>query len=304
MKFIILNIVFGVFALARAEGNDCLNRIKGELKTKSEIYLFENHPKVQEVFNLKCLETDFGNTLYSQDAFVFIHEAAHFEDFNIDASNLDETDQGDPAQKLNLYTVNGNHIGNFQAFENLPSVKTLIRPYLEKKKPFLLLEDSIFKRLHDTYIGSDDSMAADIIHGMATELNGYTHGALIQSRVLPKLPASVIINSDSILNPFVNLPSQIDGVLYFLYNFNLYLRLMKEAHPEVWKEFYAAYNKDYLNKLLTPSIEILKSLGHCSLKNDYKPVQFYLKELRSEDLSILKEILGKESLGALVCSDN
>lgn len=302
-----LSLVLGMLTSAQAEDHDCLKRINGELKTKSETYLFEKHPKVQEVFNLKCVDSDFGNTLYTQDAFVFIHEAAHFEDFNLDASKLDEASHGDPAKALNLYTVNGEHIGNFQAFENLPSIKSLIRPYLEQNKSTFLFEDSVYQRMHDGYIGVDDSMSADIIQGMATELNGYTHGALIQSRVLLKLPASGVIrgengNPHAILNPFVNLPSQIDGILYFLYNFNLYLKLLKQDHPEIWKEFYTPYNRNYLNKLFTPSIEVLQSLKHCSLIKDYRPVQFYLKELREVELTVLKEVLGKDKLGTLLCS--
>lgn len=309
MRYLFLGLVLIGFASAYAEDNECLKRIGDELKTDSELYLFKKHKKVQELFESNCSDSDFGNTLYSQDAFVYIHEAAHFEDLNLDAKDLDNVDKANPAKNFNLYTVNNEHIGDFQSFAKLPKIKDLVRPYLEKNKPEFLSEESIFMGMHDGYIGAEDSMAADIIQGMATELNGYTHGAVVQSRLLPKLPASIVVNDESggqhtMANPYVSMPSQIDGMLYFLYNFNLYFNLLKKDHPEIWKEFNSNYNKAYLNKLFGPSIEILKQLDHCSLLNSYDPIRFYIDELKSDDLSILEDILGKEKLGVLICSDN
>src|SRR5690606_10783503 len=123
----------------------------------------------------------------------------------------------------------------------------------------------------------------------------------------PKLPNPIRISDGNgghhtMENPYEKLPSQTDGIMYFLYNFNLYLKLLKKDHPQIWKEFYTSYNKEYLNRLFTPSIEVLKKLNHCDLAKTYEPIRFYVEELNIDDLSIFEDILGKDKISSLVCS--
>jgi hypothetical protein len=165
--------------------------------------------------------------------------------------------------------------------------------------------------LHLGYVGAEDSMAADVIQGIATELNGYTHGAIIQSSLLPKVPKRILVSDGKggkiwVDNVHANL-DQTYGVMYFIYNLNLYLKLLKENHPEIWKEFYTDYNKNYLKKLLSPSIETLKSLNYCALLREDEPVnvwKFYAELLQKEDLRILVDALGEPQINKLICAED
>lgn len=280
---------------------DCLKRIRAELQTKSEIYLFDKYKNIAEKFQLNCEDSEYGNSLFFLDAAVLIHEATHFEDFGLDANG-----ENFELSKFNLYTVDGDHIGNLQTPQPLPSVKKLVRPYLKKNRPSFLSEDSAFKVLHDMYIGDNDSMAADNIQGMATELNAYAHGAIVQARTLLKLPKNILIKDvngeeQEISNPYVNMPTQAEGILHFLYNFNLYLKLLKKQQPKTWENFYSAHNKNYLNKLFSSSVEALKISSHCSYIQTFEPINLYVNELNQDDLSILRDIVGQEKIDSLTC---
>lgn len=306
MRSLIFVFALTTMSSVYAQENKCLSRVRGLLESKTEIYLYEKQKSVADFFTLECRDTNFGNTLYSADATVFVHEAAHFEDLGMGKDNFDPNNQ---IGIFNLYTVNNEHIGNFQNFKNLPKVKDVIIPYLEKEKKEFLEPTSIYGEMHFTYIGADDEpLASDVIQGMATELNGYTHGAITQAKVMKMLPNPAIFKDDegneyNLPNPHIENPTQIDGVLYFIYNFNLYLRLLKEKHPDQWKEFYTSSNKEYLRKLLTPSLDTLKKLGYCNLKDSFKPANYYINEFLKEDMSVLEDVLGKEKLGELLCSE-
>ncbi len=312
MKKIIFFLSLISCTSAFAQNNKCLKKIQSVLTTPSQLYLFKNHPKIQKLFKLGCKKTDYGDSLYTTDAYVFIHEAAHFEDLKVNYNKSPKkTSESDQTENFNLYTVNNEHIGNFQSYKNLPKVKDLIRPYLKKERPDLLKEDSPFIGLHSGYIGDDQSMAADVIQGIATELNGYTHGAIIQSSVLPKVPKRILESDGKGGKIWVdNMHAKLDqtyGVMYFIYNLNLYLKLLKENHPEIWKEFYTDYNKNYLKKLLSPSIETLKSLNYCNLLKEDVGVnvwKFYVELLKGDDLKILEEVLGKPQINKLICAED
>lgn len=302
--FLIIGFIFLNLSFSNVESSECLLKIKNILTTESEIHLFNNNRRALEYFFsasiFKCEDSFYGNTLYTHDAIVFIHEAAHLED--IGASQI-SNEKEITEIKFNLYTVNNEHIGDFKSHKNLPKIKDVIIPYLKKEKPEFLKEPSIYESMHSTYIGDYDSMAANTIQGMATELSAYTHGSIIQNKTLPFLIHPIKSEGDFIPNIFFE-SSQLDGLMYFIYNFNLYLRLLKKDNSTQWKEFYTPYNKKYLNKLLSPSLETLKKLDHCSIMKTYENINFYIKELLQDDLDILKDILGEKQVKALTCLNN
>ena len=78
---------------------------------------------------------------------------------------------------------------------------------------------------------------------MSTETNGYTHGIVIQARLQPLIPDTFTIKDESgqeyvLTNPLKNKISQAEGLYYFIYNFNLYLNLLKNDHPQHWNVFF------------------------------------------------------------------
>ena len=206
-------------------------------------------------------------------------------------------------------TVNNEHIGNLENIENLPSVKNLIRPYLEKNKLTFLDEGSIFMNHHDGYIGAEDSMAAENLQGMSTETNGYTHGTVIQARLQPLLPDTIKFKDEEsgqefvLANPLKGKISQAEGLYYFIYNFNLYLKLLKKDHPLKWNDFYTEKNKTFLRKLFDSTFTTLKGIKPCELKKTDESLNFYITELDSEDLEIMEELMGSEAMKEIVCSD-
>lgn len=240
----------------------------------------------------------------TSDAMVLIHEAAHFEDFQVE-----DDEMGDLKFKsLNLYTINNAHIGNLENTENLPTVSNLINPYLEKNKPTFLEEGAIFLDHHDGYIGTEDAMAAQNLQGMSTETNGYTHGTVIQARLQSLIPDNIFFKDDSgnqhvLPHPLKNKISQAEGLYYFLYNFNLYLRLLKEDHPLQWKKFYSERNKIFLRKLFNASITTLKSIRHCDIRENDEGLNFYITELGTENLEIMKDLMGSKSVPELTCAN-
>lgn len=285
-----------------ASADECLNKIKDLLETPSEYYLFANRPYVLKHFTLECSITGLGDSVLNSDAFFFIHEATHFEDFQVE--------DAEPADlkfnSLNLYTATDEHIGGIENTENLPSVKSLIRPYLEKNKSSYLDDESIFMRTHDGYIGSDDSMAGISLQGMATETNGYTHGTVIQARLQPLLPDTITFKDEAgqvyvLANPLKNKITQANGLYYFIYNFNLYLRLLKNNHPELWKDFYTEKNKTFLRKLFDSAFTTLKSINPCEGRNTDEELNFYITELESENLEVMKDLMTPKALNGIVC---
>ncbi|MFY7992582.1 MAG: hypothetical protein ACOVP4_04745 [Bacteriovoracaceae bacterium] len=281
-----------------------MNKIKSLLKTPSEHHLFATKPYVLKHFALECSINETGDGALNSDAFVFIHEAAHFEDFQVeDAETADLK-----FNNLNLYTVNDEHIGNLENTENLPAIKSLIRPFLDKNKPSFLEEGSIFMNHHDGYIGAEDSMAAESLQGMSTETNGYTHGTIIQARLQPLLPDTLTFKDESgqefvLANPLKNKITQAEGLYYFIYNFNLYLRLLKKDHPRQWKDFFTEKNKTFLRKLFDSSITTLKTIKPCDLRNSDEGLNFYITELGADNLEIMEELMGSEAIMGIVCRD-
>lgn len=293
---------FMTTCLSHAGDDECLNKIEALLETPSEKYLFAQKPFVKKIFELECSESEYGHSLYSSDAFVFVHEAAHFEDFQI----TDEFASEMKPLNLNLYTVNGEHIGNLENTDKLPSVKSLIRPYLEKNKPSFIEEGSIFMAHHDGYIGSEDAMAAENLQGMSTETNGYTHGSIIQARVQPLIQEFLIFKDEfgaetRMPNPLKNKVTQAEGLYYFLYTYNLYLNLLKKDHLEAWTDFYTEKNKIFLKKLFESAVTTLKSIRHCELKNNDSGLNFYITELGNENIEILEDIIGVEAANEIKC---
>ena len=293
----ILLIIFNVSAFASDDA--CKEKLKGLMQTRTEKYLFERHPGVIELFQLNCDETDYGNNLITSGAMVFVHEAAHFED-------LDWTNTGRTKTNFNLYTVNDEHIGDYKLDQPIPQPMDLINPYIEKNKPDFLNEGSVYMSMHDGYLLDDHSGAAQELRGMATELNGYTHGSIIQARTSQMIADELTItdeqgNQHTLKNPFKGQIHQLDGMMYFIYNQNLYLSLLKEQHPDLWLSFYSEHNKIFMRKMLLASIETLKKVNHCKAKETYYNVQFYIDELKQMDLSILNDILDEKSLKDLLC---
>ena len=68
---------------------------------------------------MECTVNEYGDGTLNSDAYVFIHEAAHFEDFQVEDAEIADL----KFKSLNLYTVNDEHIGNLENTENLPPVK-------------------------------------------------------------------------------------------------------------------------------------------------------------------------------------
>lgn len=300
MRLPIISILLIIFSVsAFASENACKEKLKDMMQTKTEKYLFERHPGVINLFQLNCDETDYGNNLINSGAMVFVHEAAHFED-------LDRTNTGRTKANFNLYTVNDEHIGDYKLDQAIPQPMDLINPYIEKNKPGFLNEDSVYMSMHDGYLLDDHSIAAQELRGMATELNGYTHGSIIQARTSQMIADEITINDDqgnqhTFKHPFKGKITQLDGMMYFIYNQNLYLSLLKEQHPDLWLSFYTEHNKVFIHKMLSASIETLKKVNHCKAKETYYNVQFYIDELKQMDLSILNEILDEKSLNDLLC---
>ncbi len=58
--------------------------------TPSEHYLFANRSYVAKHFALECKIDASGDTTINSDAFVFIHEATHFEDLQVEDSETPE----------------------------------------------------------------------------------------------------------------------------------------------------------------------------------------------------------------------
>lgn len=304
MKLLLLFVSLLFSSLGFAQGDACLKKLKNLLETKSEFYLLKSNASVFDIFQLSCEDGDFGNALHNYGAFAFIHEAAHFEDLGWDEEGFPNS-----LDEFNYFTIDGEHLGNFENYKSLPKVRDIVIPYIEKEKPEFLEADSAFMSMHDGYIADEEALASKVIHGLASELNGYTHGARIQARILPLLPNSVTFTDDlgnqhSMDSPYAKIPSQLDGVMYFIYNFNLYLRLLKQNHPEVWSDFYTTHNKDYLRKVLTPSVKILNELDHCSIREIYFNVDFYVEELIKDDTHILSEILGDKLFEDLICAED
>ncbi|WPU64671.1 hypothetical protein [Peredibacter starrii] len=294
----ILVLTFSIFAHATDEA--CMNRIRELIKTDSEKYLFENRPEVLGVFNINCSSNEFGESIVNNGAVIFVHEAAHFEDLDLDLS-------GTSSKETNIYTVNNEHIGTVKNVTELPIVREIVTPYLQAKRPYLL-SNEVFMHLHGIYLAADDSMAAEFITGIATELNAYTHGSVIQARMQALIPQKLIVRNGEheyqLENPLKNKITQLDGILYFIYNMNLYLKVIKAERPEIWKEFDIDQNRVFLDKLLSSSLGVLKDLDHCSLSKskENSNLEFYIEELKKEDLSVLKEILGDDKIADLVCS--
>jgi len=186
--------------------------------------------------------------------------------------------------------------------------KNLINEYIRNNKPNFLKEDAVYMSMHDEYLLDDDAKAAQELQGMATELNGYTHGSLIQARTTKMIADEITLfdedgNQYTFDHPLKGFITQLDGVMYFIYNHNLYLNLLKSNHPELWKQFYNKHNKEFMKNLLGTSIETLVNVNHCEAKETYYNVDFYINELKQENLAIFNEILGEESLNKLLCID-
>jgi hypothetical protein len=162
---------------------------------------------------------------------------------------------------------------------------------------------------HHGYIGAEDSIAAESFQGMSTETNGYTHGTIIQARLQPLLPETLTFKDEEsgqefvLANPLKGRITQAEGLYYFIYNYNLYLQLLKKEHPLKWEEFYTEKNKTFLRKLFDSSFTTLKSIKPCESRKNNEGLSFYISELGAENLEILKELMGPEAVLQLVCSD-
>ena len=298
MKSLLLITLSILTSYSFAMSPECKEKLKNLMVTPSEKYLFKKHLKITEIFGTKCEETPFGDRLLASDSIVFIHEAAHFEDLN--------WGQFSP-KGFDLYTVDAEHIGGYKNAHKLPQPQTLINSYIEKNKPEFLDEESVYMSMHEGYLLDSESAAASHLPGLASELNGYTHGSIIQARNIVHLPDVITMtneNGEEMSFPnYAKIITQLDGLMYFLYNHNLYLRLLKSNHPELWSKFYNEHNKNFLRKLLKSSIDTLAKVDHCKVKEGYNNVDFYIEELRNEDTAILVDLLGAESVNTLLCSD-
>lgn len=298
--FKVLIIITVLSFHVQADDGNCRTKFENLLTTESEKYLAKRHPFIFEMFGLNCDDTPFGNNLINTGAVIFIHEAAHFEDLGW--SDDDLTEEID----FNLYTVKNEHIGSYIGHKQLPSPIELISPYIKKNRSEFLLEDSLYHHMHEAYILTESTLSSSTLEGLATELNAYTHGVAIQKRTSKMIPQDIIILDEngedmSFLNPLHGYISQLEGLMFFVYNKNLYLQLLKHQHPEEWKEFYNLHNQNFMSRMLEASVETLKKIDHCNKRETDPTLNFYIKELKKMDLSILKEILGSKRLETLLC---
>lgn len=295
-------LVFIISLSALAVDKECKDRIDKSLTSPSERYLFEKYPHLLEQFISSCEESQFGD-LGLMGSIVFVHEAAHFEDLGWDNST-----PGDSHDSLDLYLANGEHIGNLSETNGLPKVKEIVRPILQKQYPEELNGETIFNGMHEGYIGAEDSIAAETLQGMSTELSAYVHGLLYENKIKKQFPETVELTSEdgqtfSYPNPYKPL-SQIEGVYYFLFSFNLYLDKIKKDHPEKWKILNGSQNKTFLSKIFASAIDALRKVNHCEVAKNEENASYWLELLQKETLSpALESFMNTESLLELQCVD-
>jgi len=117
-----MKICFGLFLIALsinswAITDECREQLKSLMKTETEMYLFEKHSGLIDLFQINCDENEFGNNLINSGAMVFVHEAAHFEDLAWTNTNQIKT-------SFNLFTVNNVHVGDYQNSDALRTKKS------------------------------------------------------------------------------------------------------------------------------------------------------------------------------------
>lgn len=232
----------------------CYEHLVGTLKTETEKLIVKNHPSVMELFDIKCDESIFDPQSVS-DGVVLVHEAAHFEDLGLDPK------VGDTGE-FNIILTDGTRIGGIQNFSELPNVQKVIQPHVVKN--YSDLNDEMYFHYHQTYVASDNAMAAEDLRGMSTELNAYLHGLRYEYRMkkiekyVPEIATFIDENgkSHSFPNPMIEV-SQSDGAYYFLMMFGVYFNEIKAKHPSAWKSLQSETNRNFIQSLLRSAISAL-----------------------------------------------
>ena len=303
-KFLTLILAFSTFQ-ANAENTDCMQQLENLMVSSSEKLLFKTQKPVFEYFQLNCEPDGMGvNNIFNHGSVVFVHEAAHFADLGIDHGN-EAHDLN--LSKFDLLTVSNERIGAAEKYKALPMPMDIIGSYLKKNRPELLKEDSPYMSMHDGYLLDPSTLAAQNVLGLATELNGYTHGATMELRNKTYLPDDVQYK-DPESGLVFKLPYslkknvyQLDGLFYFLFNTNLYFNLIKDSNETIWNHFFTEKNRTFLNKLFAEALIVLKSTNICERASISLSVGFYVNEFRNLDRTILNEILGEENVKPLLC---
>lgn len=281
---------------------DCLKKLESLMVTDAEKNLFQTQQKALEFFPVTCEDGFDGvNTIYKSGSVVFVHEAAHFADLGWENginSNL---------TNFNLLTASNERIGSAVGYESLPQPQDIFNKYIKENRPELLNEESVFFSIHEGYLLDPMTLAAQNILGLSTELNGYSHGTVMELRNLPNLPDDMELKDpDSGLtfkvpNPHKSQVNQLDGLFYFLFTTNMYLNLINDQDPASFKKFFNDENKIYLKKLFDEAIKTANKVNFCEKASNVLNYGFYVNEFRNLDKSIFKEIVGEESVKTLLC---
>ena len=295
---------FQLFAI----DENCLSQLEQLIETPAEKFLFETQKHVFEPFQINCEKDQFElNNLLTSGAFVFAHEGAHFADLPILPEDLEAPNKDYENPNFNLLTVFNERIGAPENFKELPKPMDIVNNYIEVNHPEFLSPESVYMSTHDGYLLDPTSLAAINLLGLSTELNGYTHGVVMEKKTKSKLPDMVSFPSEdsetvyNIPNPYKGQIFQLDGLFYFLHTTNLYFNLLRDDHPELWENFFTEHNKIYLKKLFSSSIETAASTNFCENANRILNIGFYVNEFRNLNKEILEEIVGEELVKQLLC---
>jgi len=304
MKRLILMMLimsFNSFAI----DEKCKTRIHDSLKTESQVYLFEKYPNLIDTFVKNCNKDSFGD-MGLLSGIVFIHEAAHFEDFGWQSETIEHDHSNH--QKVDIFLPDNSHIGHLEKTSKLPVIKNVLRPFWKKNNKKLLKKETLFNDINEGYIGANDSIAAVNIEGMATELNAYTHGLIFEQAIKKDFPQSVELETENgqkfqYPNPMKEL-DQIQGVYYFLYAFDDYLSQVSTSSPADFETFMSQANIEFLRKLFNSSVQALNSIDHCSVGKKEEKTKYWLSLIQNKIFSsAFRGIIGESNLSSLQCTN-
>lgn len=301
-KFFTIVLVFSTNQLL-AEDKECMDQLKGLMVTPVEKELFKTHKKlVVEYFQINCEPDGLGvNNIHQQGSVVFAHEAAHFADLGW------ENGIHEDLSKFDLLTASNERIGSAENYKVLPQPMDIVGAYLRKERPEMLKEESPYMSMHDGYLLDPSTIAAQNILGLATELNGYTHGTVMELRNKKYLPYEVEF-TDPESGVTYKIPYmlkgqvyQLDGLFYFLYTSNLYFNLIKGSDEEKWNSFFTDKNKTFLRKLFLEALRVAQTTNFCDEADSNANIGFYVNEFRNIDRTILNDIVGEDNTKPLLC---
>lgn len=230
----------------------CLEKAKSFLEDPVEIRLFEKYPS-SHIFK-QCESQSKGIE-------VIIHEAVHFEDFEVpEGLNFDETEKwlknSSNVNKANFISLDSSDLGSIDTTKNFPP-RLLIMNFLKSYYQEVLDDkDHAIHTWLNLYILDENTSASSSFSNGLTELNAYTHGLRLENRVKKKF------SSDGISDKFLG---QRQGLLFFIFYLKASLHEIKKTDPIVWQEFLSENNRRVIDSLVKNAEIVLSSSNHCDL---------------------------------------